>query len=478
VFRIITYFFTVVPITIASAAETQTSAPAYKPPGTESGYRSFPYADTNLYNRSGDGIAVPGAKNIPVACYVEKVKKTFFVYAGYQKDTISPDNKATGRALISYYDHNTGMLPRPTVLVEGKANTQIFSPAITADNDGHLWVFVGSNTKDQQACIFKSYKPYAIESFELVKKTDFSNPQCWHIPNKGLILIYTLNQDKCRQLYCTTSADGLNFSNPQLLAAVDKGHDAVSWKHKNKIAVAFNVYPDNNQLKHPSNIYYMETSDFAKSWRNARKEKMNLPLTTAGNPALVREYSSQKWIIMLQDLTIDQFGFPTILCMLSRDPSPESNKSINFWNTARWYGRDWEISGQIRSDSKFDLGCLHVEKNRSWRLVGPTGTGPQANKPGGDIVAWRSEDQGRSWYKDQLTENSKSNHNYARKPLDAHEGFDTFWSDAATEKQPWSRLYFADKAGNVFVMPEKMTGNFEKPLQIRQAPKQEEEKEQ
>ncbi|MHC4673307.1 MAG: BNR-4 repeat-containing protein [Planctomycetota bacterium] len=447
-------------LVIASAAVIRAENPSSSQPAkiicqNQTGYRGLgqPQPESNRKT----------AVNVTTAYYAQKTNKTFFLYL--RKNQKSKDQPAAS-VIIAYYDHNTKMVPKPNVLTNTKNDQS--QPALTLDKDGYLWVFVGTESENEPAHIMKSSKPYDINSFELVAKSRFANPQSWYVDNKGFLLIHTRNQDGCRQLYSTSSPDGLNFSQPKLLAAVDRGHHAVSWKHKNKIALAFNTYVNKKGQNTPTNIYYMETSDLGKNWRNVRRKKVDLPLKKVDNPALVRDYGSQKWLIYPKDLNIDRFGFPTILYIMKREIDSPNRKMSCIWTTARWYGRDWEFSGQIRSDKILDVACLNIDQNRNVRLIGPTQTGPQPDQPGGEIIMWTTETQGRSWFKKTITQNSKFNHNCVRRPVNAHQQFDSFWFDG----QPChSRLYFADNAGNAFVLPTNMTKDFEKPQPLAQPQK-------
>ncbi|UCD27659.1 MAG: BNR-4 repeat-containing protein [Planctomycetota bacterium] len=460
------YSLVIVSTTLAETTTSPAWAPAPIPCVKGQGYIGLWRAGSDPINNYCGAIATADNSNLPMAYYAEKVNKTFFVFGGIPKDGPETKNRPAALAMISYYDHNTGTVPRPTALPINKTGQLYENPTLTLDNQGYIWIFLGNNGKHNPGCILKSNKPFDIDSFTLVKQDNFSNPQPWFLDNKGLLLIYNRAEDKRRQLFYTTSQDGHNFSKPQLLADIGKRQDALSWQHKNKIAVAFNVYADD---KSPTNLYYMETSDFGKSWRNSRRQKIEMPLKTIDNPGLVYDYLSHKWLIHLKDLNIDQFGYPTIVYIMGRTHPSNPKLNRNIWNTARWFGRDWEITGQIRSDNQLDSGCLHINKDRSWRLIAPTEAGPQPSAPGGEIAMWTSEDQGRSWFKHPMTKNSKFNHNYVRRPVNAHAEFDTFWCDGHPQKPSLSRIYFADQTGKVSVLPTRMIKDFEKPRPVAPA---------
>ena len=77
---------------------------------------------------------------------------------------------------------------------------------------------------------------------------------------------------------------------------------------------------------------------------------------------------------------------------------------------------------------------------------------------------WISKDEGATWEMTrQLTHNSEFNHTYVRRPLNANPGFYAYWADGHGRKPSPSRLYFADKDGNVKRLPYNMPEDFANP---------------
>ncbi len=77
---------------------------------------------------------------------------------------------------------------------------------------------------------------------------------------------------------------------------------------------------------------------------------------------------------------------------------------------------------------------------------------------------WESKDRGKTWAKlKMLTWNSEYNHTYTRRPVRVYPGFYTFWAVGHGLEPSESRLYFCDKEGNVYRLPQKMDGDFAKP---------------
>ena len=133
------------------------------------------------------------------------------------------------------------------------------------------------------------------------------------------------------------------------------------------------------------------------------------------------------------------------------------------WHTFHWTGREWRESLIATSTHCYDSGSLWIEEG-VWTVIAPTDAGPQYWGAGGEIVVWRSFDEGGSWLRAQtLTANSTYNHTYVRRPLGAAEGFYAFWADGSPDARTASHLYFCTAAGGVFRMPYDMTDEWAAP---------------
>lgn len=451
----------------ATSADEATSRPAET--CRVDGYRGIWYAnqpqpDEYKFKYSG-GLGTYCAKHIPLAIYAEEARKTFFVYGGVN-DAGNLDASARSLwAMVSYYDHERGVVPKPTMLMDKRTSDAHDNPVLSIDGKGYLWVFVAAHGKARPAYLFRSREPYSIDAFELVWETNFSYPQPWYIDGKGFLFLHTRYTPR-RELFAMTSEDGFTWSEPQHLSGIAQGHYQISRQHDGKVGTAFNYHPADGGLNARTNLYYMESRDFGKTWRTAAGKALELPLKDIDNPALVRDYEQYGQLVYMKDLTFDPRGNPIILFLTSRGykAGPESGPRV--WNTARWSGREWEVTGIIRSDNNYDTGCLYIDKIRYWRLLAPTETGPQPFNPGGEVAMWVTDDLGRSWYKKNLTENSEYNHAYLRRPVNAHRDFEAFWADGHGRQPSESRLYFADHDGNVYRLPTQMPEDFAKPEKL------------
>jgi hypothetical protein len=117
------------------------------------------------------------------------------------------------------------------------------------------------------------------------------------------------------------------------------------------------------------------------------------------------------------------------------------------------------------------MGSLYIDKKGDWQIVAPTTLGPQAYNTGGEMVLWKSKNQGKNWKSTPMTANSKYNHSYARRPVNVNDGFYAFWADGHGRERSVSRLYFSDNKGNVYQLPEQMNTDFVKPLKLKKPKK-------
>lgn len=427
-------------------------------------YFNQPTKDEYKFKYSG-GMATYPQQHIPIAIYSKTANKTFFCYGG----TTARDGQGKQELLhmVSYFDHATGKVPRPTILLNKQTNDAHDNPTISIDDAGHIWIFSSSHGTSRPSFISRSKKPYSIDEFETVLKTNFSYTQPWFVPGKGFLFLHTRYADG-RNLFWMTSVDGRSWSEPHKLAKIEMGDYQISWRNGNRLATAFDFHPTPLGLNGRANIYYLETRDFGQTWKTIEGKTVQLPLTSTNNPALIYDSRADAKLVYLKDINFDAAGNPVILFLASKgfEPGPENGPRV--WQTARWAGDKWERRKFTTSGNNYDHGSLYIEADGAWRIIAPTETGPQPFNPGGEMAMWLSRDQGASWKKiRQLTRDSKRNHTYARRPVDAHPNFYAFWADGDARKPSESFLYFTDQKGNgVWRLPSKMEKNFSKPEKV------------
>jgi len=81
----------------------------------DDGYRGIWYScgpvDSEYRYKYSGGLGTYCAKHRPLAFYCKEARKTFFCYGGTTKD--SPTHLVH---MVSYYDHDKGVVPKPTIL--------------------------------------------------------------------------------------------------------------------------------------------------------------------------------------------------------------------------------------------------------------------------------------------------------------------------------------------------------------------------
>ncbi len=443
--------------------------------GRDSGYRGIwymnqPSGDEYVYKYSG-GLGTYCAKHKPFAVYCEDVDKTFFCYGG-----TTTDSNRKLLHIVSYYDHKTGTVPRPTILLDKKTSDAHDNPVISVDGEGYIWIFSTSHGTSRPSYIHKSNRPYDINEFSLVRATkiedgkevpitNFSYMQAWYLAGKGFICFFTrYNYPADRTICFMTSPDGVKFSKWTRLAAIEKGHYQISAAGDGKAGTAFNYHPQDKGLNWRTNLYYIETADFGRTWRSADGRKVTLPLTDISNACLVHDYQAEDLKVYLKDIRFDEDGRPVILFLTSKGYKSGPKNDPRIWTTARWTGRQWRIEAAFNSDNNYDMGSLYIENDGTWRIIGPTQTGPQPYNPGGEMAMWVSTNLGKSWtMAKQLTRRSPRNHTYARRAVNAHPDFYAIWADGHGRKPSESLLYFCDKKGVVRVLPRSMTDDLAEP---------------
>ena len=233
---------------------------------------------------------------------------------------------------------------------------------------------------------------------------------------------------------------------------------------KNKAAAAFNFHPQGKGLNWRTNLYYIETTDLGKTWKCANGHQLTLPLTNPASTALVHNYQSEGLKVYLKDIRFDAGEKPIILFIMSKGYKSGPENDPRTWTTARWTGKAWQIREAFTSDNNYDMGSLYIEEDGTWRIIGPTETGPQSYNPGGEIAMWISRNLGQTWEKvKKLTKDSPRNHTYARRPVNAHPDFYAIWANGHGRKPSQSNLYFCDKQGNVRILPREMSEELVKP---------------
>lgn len=418
-------------------------------------YMNQPSKDEFKYKYSG-GFATYPQQHLPIAIYSKEAYKTFFVYGGTVK------GKQELLHLVSYYDHATGEVPRPRILLNKKTDDAHDNPTLQIDDAGHLWIFSNAHGTTRPAYLHRSVKPYSIEAFERILDTNFSYSQPWYLPSQGFLFLHTRYKSG-RGLNWMTSADGRSWSEPQTLAHIDMGDYQISARDGGRVATVFDFHPKPLGLNGRTNFYYVETRDFGKTWTTVSGAPLALPLKDVQNPALVRDYQAEQLLVYFKDLQFDA-GHPVALYLTSKGFESGPKNDPRTWCTARWTGKEWDYRPITTSDHNYDYGSLYIEGD-TWRVLGAMDGGPQAYATGGEMAIWETSDKGATWKKSNvLTRGSARNHTYPRRPLNAHPDFYALWADGDAFQPSESSLYFTNRAcDRVWRLPTAMTGSSAKP---------------
>jgi len=438
-------------------------------------YMNQPLDNEYKYKYSG-GMGTYCAKHNPFAIYRPEVNKTFFCYGG------TDDENSTLHHMVSYFDHSTNMVARPTLVLDKKTVDAHDNPVITMDDDGYIFLLSTSHGTSRPSYVLKSVKPYDIEEFAIVPATkieegkevamdNFSYMQSWYLKGQGFVNFFTKYKYPADRTICfATSDDGEHWSEWKRIAAIKKGHYQISAIGDGVAGSSFNFHPDTeekNGLNWRTNLYYVETHDFGRTWQAADGKQLSLPLTEIENDALIYDYYNEDLNVYMKDITYDQSNRPVILYITSKGFEAGPQNGPRTWRIARWTGDQWVINDVTTSDNNYDMGSLYIEEPNLWKIIGPTETGPQPFNPGGEMALWTSTDQGKSWTKTrQLTTASERNHSYARRPINVHPDFYAFWADGNGRAPSKSNLFISNNKGDVFMLPEQMEGKFQKLEQI------------
>ncbi len=413
------------------------------------------------------GLGTYTANHVPMAHYVESANRTFFTWGG----TPTADERRLV-ILVSYFDHNTGKVARPVVVLD---RTPVDDPhdnaSLSIDGDGHLWIFVSGRGNRRLGSVFRSEKPHGIEQWERLTDWEFTYPQPWWFEDKGFLFTYT-RYTAGRELYWRASRDGREWGPERKLAGL-QGHYQTSEQVGDRVLTAFNRHPRRN-VDRRTDLFYMETADMGEIWTTADGTAIPTPVTEINSPARIRDYSGNEnpadnALVYIHDVTADAEGRPIILYLTAKHHQPGPKGDPRTWKVAHWSGTQWRFHKVTTSTHNYDTGSIYIENDGTWKIIGPTDTGPQQWGTGGEIELWTSTDQGANWIKQRaVTTDSPQNHSYARRPRNAHPDFFSYWADGHADEFSESHLHFTNQNGTkLWQLPYHMTEDFAAPVLVK-----------
>ncbi|NQU54998.1 MAG: BNR-4 repeat-containing protein [Bacteroidetes bacterium] len=459
VFFIITFFIQTI-FTNAQSLNNK-KIDGYRPIWFELGQK-YEYGD-----KYSGALGTYTAKHVPLAIYAKEVDKTFFVFGG----TTSAEERYL-LCMIGEFNRKTGRISKPTVVCDKKGvNDPHDNPSLMIDDEGFIWVFVSGRGRTRPGFKYKSKKPFDSSEFELVSEEEMTYPQPWNTQH-GYFHFFT-KYTGVRQLYFETSKDGLSWTEDKMLADIPvnegekSGHYQTSNVYDGKmVGTFFNRHPNGNVDKR-TDLYYVQSADFGKTWTSVDGVELELPLVLRESPARAIDYASTGKNLYLKDMGFDSVGNPICLYIRSNGHEPGPASAPYEWCITKWDGFIWQTFVITSSDHNYDMGSLYIS-GKEWKIVGPTEKGPQEWGVGGELAVWQSKNKGEKWKRiKRLTKNSKRSHAYVRRPVNYKAPFCFFWADGDSHKFSKSELYFGDFEGNIWKLPYEMKNDFEKPLKVK-----------
>src|SRR5690606_5955876 len=137
--------------------------------------------------------------------------------------------------MVSFFDHATGEVPRPTIVLDKATNDAHDNPVMQIDKDGYIWIFSTSHGTGRQSFIHRSTRPYDISRFERVPATKLVNGKKVPLNNFSYMHIYYSDQHAFTGLFThylkkggrviawITSKDGLEWSEWKDLSFLGQG---------------------------------------------------------------------------------------------------------------------------------------------------------------------------------------------------------------------------------------------------------------
>lgn len=391
----------------------------------------------------------PRVSPSPAAWYDDRAKRTFIVFLAPPAGS----TRSTAAVQVGCYDHATATALRPVVLPTRSAGGSARETALALDEAGHLWILVGYGNAAASE-LFRSRAPFEIGAFTCESGPRVASPFIRAHDETGLAVVGIGAMGESSPAVFLGRPPGEPWPDARAIAGLGRSHALLAGQYKQKLVVAISAAGTEEAFS-TTNLYYLESPDEGTTWQTIRRQPLSLPLQEWENPALAWDYRSSQWSVHLKDLAFDPGGNAVILYLTSRT-QPNGQHILHTWTSARWVGREWETTGIIPARGADDPGVLHVERDRSWRMV-VADRGRPGRPPTADLVLWSSDDQGRSWYKRALIGDGRAERQAVCRPTHARHEFYTLWAVRHAGDPAAGRLRYIDAHGQVFELPTRMT---------------------
>jgi hypothetical protein len=168
--------------------------------------------------RYSGGLGTYTANHVPMAHYVPAVNRTYLTWGG-----TTAANERRLLILVSYFDHNTGLVARPVVVMnkwadQGGVNDPHDNASMSIDEEGYIWIFVSGRGSTRLGRVYRSKVPYGIQDWERLQEWEFTYPQPWWFEGKGFLFTYTRysgGNPTARELFWRTSRNGTSHGAPR-----------------------------------------------------------------------------------------------------------------------------------------------------------------------------------------------------------------------------------------------------------------------
>src|SRR5688500_9889438 len=137
----------------------------------------------------------------PFAIYRKEVDKTFFCYGG------TDDKNSTLLHMVSYFEHASGTVPRPRILLDKQTKDAHDNPCMGIATAGHIWIFSNTHGPAVRSYIQRSVEPYSIERCGKIAQVSLSYSSPWRVDGLGFMLIQNRYSDGRAVAFATSSSD-------------------------------------------------------------------------------------------------------------------------------------------------------------------------------------------------------------------------------------------------------------------------------